>query len=266
MSERLRGSSDEELGRALAAVGRDLGVPNTPAIVPDVLARIDDLERQPAAIRPRLSLPSRRRTLVLLAAAVLLVAAAALATELVIRLGAVSIEIVPSEPASPPSSVATGEAFGTPVSIAAAEARAGFPAAVPGELGPPDHVWVGRARFEFDPALASSRIVMAWDPGPNLPVIPDLPWGAVLMQFDADLEVAVKVVSADMGSVASVLVEGRAASWVTGAHTLEIMTPDGPLALRVTGNVLLWERGTHTLRLETDLSVDRAVAIAESIG
>jgi hypothetical protein len=248
------------------AVGLDLGVPATPVIVPDVLARIQDAERQPPGIRPRLSLPSRRRTLVLIAAAVLLVAAAALATEIAIRLGAVSIEIVPSAPPSTTGDVESADAFGIPVSIGAAETRAGFPAAVPRELGAPHHVWVGRARFDFDPALSTPRIVMAWNPGPDLPVIPELSWGAVLMQFEGDVEIAVKTVFADTGSVASALVDGRAASWITGAHTLEIRTPAGPVALRVTGNVLLWERGTQTLRLETDLSLDRATAIAESIG
>jgi hypothetical protein len=266
MSGRLHELSDEDLGQALTAVGRDLAVPKTPMVVPEVLGRIRAEERRPSTLRPSLSLPSRRRTLVLLAAAVLLVAAAALATELVLRFGAVTIEIVPSATTSPPAGFESGEAFGNRVSLAEAEARAGVPAAVPAELGAPDDVWVGRARVGFDPAILTQRIVMAWDARADLPEIPGLPWGAVLMQLDADVEVAVKMVSADTGSVASVLVDGAAGSWVTGAHTMEIATRGGSIAVRVTGNVLLWEHGSQTLRLETDVSVDRAIAIAESVG
>jgi hypothetical protein len=265
MSERWRDLSDGELGRALEAVGRHLAVPETPAVIPDVLARIHGAERNPSLIRPRWSLPSRRRAIVLIAAAVLLVAAVAFATELVIRLGAVTIEIVPSAPTSMPSATENDSAFGRPVSIAGAEARTGLSAAVPRDLAAPDHVWAGRSRVGFDPGLASPTIIMAWDPEPELPAIPELPWGAVLMQFDADIEIAVKTISADTGSVASVLVDGRSAWWITGAHALEITTPGGRVDLRVTGNVLVWQRGSETLRLETDLSVDRAVGIAESI-
>jgi hypothetical protein len=264
MSERLRALSDYELGRVLAEVGRDLDTPPTPPILPGVRERLRDMEQRPAMLRPRLSLPSRRRTLVLVLAALLLVAFAALATTLVLRLGAVRIEIVPSASSTVPTSVETSAAFGERVTFAEAEEKAGFPAVVPTELGAPDRLWVGEAPVGFDPAIVSRRIVMAWDPRADLPTIPGLPWGAILMEFPGDAEIVAKTVSADTGTLANVLVDGRAAAWITGVHTMEIATSTGPRVLRVTGNVLVWQRGTQTLRLETNVSVDRAVAIAES--
>ena len=266
MNERFRTLSDEDLGYALAEIGRDLHVPPTPPIVPGVLERLRDTEQRPAALQPRLSLPSRRRTLVLVLAALLLVAFVAVATELVLHLGAVRIEIVPSASPSVPAPLENSGAFGEPVTIAEAEASAGFPAEVPAELGDPERVWVGQAPVGFDPAVVSSRIVMAWDADDRLPPIPGLPWGAVLMQLQGEAEIVAKTVAADTGTVASVLVDGRAAAWITGVHTMEISTATGTRVVRVTGNVLVWQRGTQTFRLEANVSVDRAISIAESTG
>ena len=36
--------------------------------------------------------------------------------------------------------------------------------------------------------------------------------------------------------------------------------------VRLVGNVLLWERGTRTLRLEADITKEKALQIAASVG
>jgi hypothetical protein len=265
VSERLRGLSDEELGRALRVVGRDLDVPPTPAILPGVLARIAEVERAPAWLQPRLSLPSRRRTLVLVAAVVLLLAAAAIASRLVIHIGAVTIGVVPSMPTPIPNEFESADVFGDPISLADAGARAGFAPVVPAALGPPDHVWVGRAQAGFDPTVVTTRIVMAWDPRQHLPAIDRLPWGAVVMELEGEAEIISKAVASDTATLEPARVDGRRAAWTSGKHAMEIATATGRRAVLVTGNVLVWQEGALTFRLETALPKGEAVGIAESI-
>lgn len=265
MSERLRRLSDEDLGRALRAVGRDLDVPPTPPIVPGVLARIAEVERAPAWFQPRLSLPSRRRTLVLVAAVVLLVAAAAVAARLVVHIGAVTIGVVPSMPTPIPREFERAGVFGEPVQLADAEGRAGFAAVVPPALGSPDHVWIGQAQAGFDSTVVTTRIVMAWEPRPRLPAIARLPWGAVVMELEGEAEVIAKTVASDSATMEPASVDGRVAIWTTGEHTMEIATATGRRTVLVTGNVLVWQEGVLTFRLETAMPKAEAVRIAESI-
>jgi hypothetical protein len=265
VSERLRRLSDEELGRALRVVGRDVDLPPTPAILPGVLARIAEVERAPAWMQPRLSLPSRRRTLVLVAAVLLLVAAVAVASRLVIHIGAVTIGVVPSMPTPIPNEFESPEVFGDPTPIADAGSRAGFAPIVPAALGPPDHVWVGQAQAGFDPTVVTTRIVMAWDPRPRLPAIDRLPWGAVLMELEGEAEIISKSVASDTGTLEPARVDGGQASWTSGKHAMEIATATGREVVLVTGNVLVWQEGPLTFRLETALPKGEAIGIAESI-
>jgi hypothetical protein len=252
---------DRDLAATLTSIGRELELPATPDVTEGVRARIAERERAPVALRPRLSLPSRRRTIVLVAAAILLLGGAAFAAKLVIDLGAVTIEVVPSRPSALPTDLETGRAFGRPVSLDAAEGAAGFAATVPAELGAPDHVWVGTA----DVGPPTARIVLAWDPRIDLPPIEGLPWGTVLMELHGNAAVLGKTVFADAGSIDTVPVDGRTAYWISGEHTLTIAVPAGTRDVRITGNVLIWQRGGLTYRMETTASLDRAIAIAGSV-
>lgn len=258
----LRHLPDADLSAALTRIGRDLDVPTTPLVVEGVRARIAEREGTPVTFRPRLSLPSRRRTIALVAAAMLLLGGAALAAKLVIDLGAVTIDVVPSRPTAPPTTMETGRAFGRPTTLAAAESAAGFAASIPTALGAPDHVWVGTSA---DLGPPTTRIVLAWDPRLDLPAIDGLPWGAVLMELRGDAALIGKTVFADAGSLDVVHVHGDVAYWITGEHTLTIATPLGTRDLKITGNVLVWQRGGLTYRMETTASRDRAIAIAETL-
>src|SRR5262249_25502515 len=123
MSDRDR-ITDERLGAALRALEVDW--PATPELTSSVTATIRDVGRAPGAMRPRLSFPSRRRTVLILVGALLVLTAAAAATKLVIDLGAVTIRTTTgTPPASLP--VFSPDAFGAPVAdTAAASSRAGF--------------------------------------------------------------------------------------------------------------------------------------------
>ena len=265
MSDRLRGYDDPALGHALTSLSDHVAWPTPPDVTPEVMRIIHDRERHPSLARPMLFLPSRRRTLVLVIAAILLVASAAVAAKLVIDLGALTVELVPGRPTSLPSLPPEGADLGRPVTLQEAADIAGFTPLVPGALGPPDRVWVDEGVTTFEAADRTTRVVMAWRPDADLPQIPGTPWGAVLMEFDGDADVAIKIVYAETGSLRRALVDGRSAFWTTGRHELDLLGPDGLRRYLVTGNVLLWEEAELVARLETALGKHAVVEVAESI-
>lgn len=265
MNGRLQGMSDELLGQALAGVAPDLAWPATPDLARAVAETITQRERVPGLAPPRLWMPSRRRVVVLIAAAILVLAAAAVAAKLVIDLGAVSVQVIPGRPTALPSAPATDADFGTPVSMDRAARIAGFAPLVPDGLGAPDRVWVDRGAVSYTGETAS-RIVLAWRPGPGLPPIAGSTWGAVLMQFEGSTDSAVKLVFEEGNRLGEAYVNGTPAYWVTGEHELDLLTPSGVQAVRVTGQVLLWNDQGLALRLETDLDKAQAIRIAESAG
>jgi hypothetical protein len=261
--ERLQRMSDEELGTALR--GAAPAWPPTPPVTAMVARQIRAAERSGHPLRPRLSIPSRRRTLVIVIAVVLALATAAVAAKLVIDIGAETLRTASGTPGPLPP--ASGPAFGDPVDdVSHAERLAAFGVGVPASLGPPDHVWVGKAFPDGQAATPTTRVTMAWDPRPDLPVLKNLPWGAVLMEFTGRAELVSKTVFSETGSFRSVRFEGDDAYWVVGEHTVTISSSDGSgtVDLRVTGNVFIWQRGDLTLRLETSLGLDEALAIAGS--
>ena len=63
-------------------------------------------------------------------------------------------------------------------------------------------------------------------------------------------------------------VHGNPALWTTGPYMLQFRrgaVGDYDARRLVQGNVLLWTEGRYTYRLETDLSMDEAVKVAESL-
>ena len=103
------------------------------------------------------------------------------------------------------------------------------------------------------------RVTLAWRPRPDLPAIEGTRFGAVLMRFEGDTDVAFKDVYEDTGTVRPTRVG------TTGPHLLQLLTSEGVAFVRVEGNVLLWSDRPFTLRLETALAEREAVLIAESV-
>jgi hypothetical protein len=259
VTERLRGLDDEALGRALTAAAGDIAWPPAPDLVGGVSRAIRERERHPSLVRPRRSLPGRRRTLLLVVVGVVVLAAAALAAKVVIDLGALSIDTIPGRPTALPTALASGPTIGHPATLAEAEKEAGFHAAVPEALGAPDAVWV-------DATSDGSRIVLAWTPTSTLPSIDGLSWGAVLYEFRGDAEQASKSVFMEGDTFEETEVGGQRGLWITGRHELDLVTADGRYArYRVNGNVLVWNVNELALRLETSLREAAAVRLAESI-
>lgn len=265
MNERSRPMTESALRDALVAARKHIDWPTSPDVVEDVGATIRAMRATPSLAAPRLSMPSRRRTLLAIAAALVLLAGAAFAARLVIELGAIAVRVLPDRPTSLPTNVATSDDLGRQVTLAEAEAAAGFPAALPTALGPPDHTWIDEALVGFDPDDVARRIVNAWQPTSGLPAIQGTEAGALLMQFEGDWEIASKLLSAETGRFGHAIVEGRPGLWTAGEHELELISGDEPLRLLVTGNVLIWQDAGYTFRLETVLGKRAAIAIAESI-
>jgi hypothetical protein len=265
MNDRSRPMTESALREALFAAGERIDWPTPPDVADDVGASIRAMQAKPSLVAPRLSMPSRRRTLLSIAAALLLVAGAALAARLVLELGAVAVRVLPDRPTSLPTNVATSDDLGREVTLAEAEAATGFPAALPAALGPPDRTWIDEAEVGFEPGDVARRIVNAWEPTTGLPAIPGTEAGAVLMQFEGDWEVASKLLSAETDRFGEAIVEGRPAFWTSGEHELQLISGDQPVRLLVTGNVLIWQDAGYTFRLETVLGKRAAIVIAESI-
>ncbi len=265
-TERLRRLSDEDLGRAIRA--SEPAWPATPPLASTVAERIRETERLPQ-LRPRLSLPSRRRTILILVAATVLLAAAAVAAALVVRIGAESVSVVPGPPPTLPPDVLSSDVLGRPASsLAEAGSRAGFDVVLPARLDDPAGVWTGPTPPDTFGSTPVTRVVVAWSPTPALPAVRGLPWGAVLMEFPGEANLAAKTIfEGTAGGIRSVSVGGGEGLWVTGDHTITLAASDGgaPVELRVTGNVLLWQRGDLTLRLETALGLPAALETAASI-
>jgi hypothetical protein len=265
MSDRLREMNDAELGDALSASGANIAWPATPAVAGAVGETIRRLEARPSLAASRWSMPSRRRTLIAVAAVLLLLAGAALATKLVIELGAVAIEVLPGRPDALPSTVVTDDPIGREIPLAAAAEVAGFPAALPSGIGAPARTWVDEAIVGFEPEVVARRVVNVWPPTSTLPAIAGTDLGAVLMQFEGPWQVASKQLSAETNDFGLTWVSGRQAFWTTGNHELLLLTDAGSRRLLVTGNVLLWQKGGFTFRLETSLGERAAIRIAETI-
>ncbi|MEW5988128.1 MAG: hypothetical protein AB1791_15965 [Chloroflexota bacterium] len=138
-----------------------------------------------------------------------------------------------------------------------AELRAGVPVKLPtypADLGPPDRV--------FYQEVAGPMVVLVWlEPGSADQVrlslyILALEGGAFGGKFDWE-------------NVEPATVNGDTAYWVQGWHILQFFDARGrplyEMARLVEGNVLIWVEGDVTYRLETALSLEEAVRIAESL-
>jgi len=241
-----------ELERALVALGRDLAVPDAPALVPRVLQALE---------RPR---PSTSRRLRLgLALAVVLVAAllAALAIpdarSTLLRffhIGAARIEVVDELPTvvPEPPELDLETALGERVSLAQARRRAGFDLLELDErpdrvyLGPRGTVWFLYGRPD------AVRLLVAQTP-----------------QLRVDEPFILKKLAGAGVSVETARVRGNPAYFLSGEpHELILIDEHGiPVqeTARLAQDVLLWEEGGRTYRLEGELTLDEALDIANSL-
>jgi hypothetical protein len=218
-----------ELERALVALGRELDVPVTPALVPAVRVRI-------GRSRARWLLPAVA-VVILAVAAAFAVPQARTAILRFFHIGAVRVERVGTLPRANVTRLTAG--LGSVRSRSAAEHVAGFSAQL-GEIAAPSRWW------------ARQRILAT--------IIP--PDGILLVELAGnDVGAAKKLVDPE-ARVVPTNVGGSFALWIAGRHVLVL---SDSAVVRYAGNALVWTRGGRTFRLEGEPSLKAAIRDAKAI-
>jgi hypothetical protein len=232
-----------ELERALVAVGRDLDVPEAPALAPRVLARIERRSR------------SRLALLVAVAAAVVAVGiafAVPQARSSILRffhLGAATVERVDTLPPAGQRPLAAG--FGPARSRTAAERVAGFPIVLPPFAhGAP-------ARYYARPGLIAT---LFRSHGKRV----------LLAELDGQqLGFSKKFVSPGTDIQPAEVSRAYDGLWLSGGPHVIVWGPPGgsmrQFSTRLAGNVLVWQTRSRTYRLEGDVSRGAAIELAGQI-
>ncbi len=223
-------------------------------------------------VQARLAAPPRRRSWLARPAWQLAVASVALIVAVVMAipparaavldfLGFGSVRITREEPN--PSRFGQALVLGDPVTLT--QARRALPVLVPEEVGDPDAVYL-----DEHPTMGP-RVDMVYRARPGLPSSSNTEAGMLITQFRA---VASPLIEKSVGSGAKVErleVGGDPAFFLSGApHGFAYLDPESQNAnfeeQRLAGNTLLVDRSDGTLlRIEADISRDRAVEIAESM-
>jgi hypothetical protein len=250
-----------ELERALVGLGDELAYPATPDVSTRVVARLSE------APRPR---GRRRRALVAALAVLVLAIGAAFAVppartailELFGLRGA-TVQRVETLPQVPPASEQS-LGLGRPLPLEDGRPHPKLPEVlVPEALGPPDAAYVSEERY-------GTRLTLVYEPGPGVPESPYTGVGILVSEFVGNGAVNFVEKMADMGTEIEVTQVGPyPALWLEGGpHTVLF---DGESRVfedtgRLAGNTLLVERNDILVRIEGEISRERAIEIAESLG
>jgi hypothetical protein len=160
--------------------------------------------------------------------------------------------VMPPLTATPSTLVSLLEQFAGETTLAEAQQLTNYPLLLPTypvEWGEPDRVFVQDAD--------GPMTILVWlDPQHpdqvkmSLHFIPEGSW-----VVDKFAPVAIKETS----------VNGQEAVWAVGPYPVRLRDGDMQIQRMVDGHVLIWEAGGVTYRLETDVSLEEAVRIAESL-
>jgi hypothetical protein len=177
-------------------------------------------------------------------------------------LGVAGIE-VRFEP-EPAELVGAELALGQAVTVEEAAAAVDFELSVPGNLGPPDTVFLSDRP-------SSGRVTMVWESDEALPAAGDTGIGVVYSQFALELAEEADFVKSVMPdtSVRAVEVGSVIGLWIEGApHLISYEDAAGNRVeeeTRLAGNVLMWESDGVTHRLETTVGLGPTLALARSL-
>jgi hypothetical protein len=224
------------------------------------------------AVQGRLAAPTQRRSWFDRPAWQLAIAAVALIVAVVMAipparaavldwLGFSSVRITREEPN--PSRFGQALVLGDPVTLE--QARKTFPVVVPEALGDPDAVYLD------DHPLMGPRVDMVYRARPGLPSSSNTGAGLLITEFHAIANPVIEKSAGTGAKVERLTVGGDPAFFISGApHGFAYVNPDTDQTnfeeQRLAGNTLLVERSDGTLlRIEADISRERAVEIAESV-
>ena len=271
-----RRPSESEVVAALEDLAAHLVWPTEPDLSPAVRARLSRAPQQSSPPRrwgptgqPRWTFGLAAVVAVVLLASALLAAFPSARRAVADLLGLPGVEIELDGGTSSPPPAAAGDALqlGRSVTLVEARLRAGFPVLVPatgGALGQPDAVYL-------DESLAGGAVSLVYRSRPGFPSAGPSDVGVVLTQFRASVEEAAlrKVVPAG-AQLEQVSVSGHKGYWFEGSpHLLFLVDAQGRFVedrSRLAGNTLVWEQGGVTVRIESALSRDEAVRLAQELG
>ena len=224
------------------------------------------LGRRPAGLGPlvRGLRPAARRALVVVLAALLLVPAAAVAfpgarDDVLEWLGLRDVEVrrVPAPPAGARPELERD--LGRLVGLEQARRDAGFAAAIPAALGPPDRVRV-----------TGQRISLIYAPRDGLPALRGIDAGLILTQSRGGIRgVYLQKLLLGGTDVERVSVGGRLGAFISGGeHAYLYETPDGEVRQDrplLAGPTLIWAAGGRVHRLEAVVPREKALQIGSSV-
>jgi hypothetical protein len=216
---------------------------------PDIAARLQQRRARPAR-RPRLAWAVA--IVLVIAAGLLTVPAVRAAVVEIVKFGAVRIFLGgPTPTPLPPTGHLSLSELPGETTLEAARASAEIPIRLPSypsDLGPPDRVYLLNG--------FGGIVILVWE-DPNYPDLArlalfEIPPGPIVNKLFPE-------------RIESASVAGRPAIWTTGDHFVELIMESRQELVLVRGNVLIWSLEGVTYRLETTLSLEEALRIAESL-
>ena len=269
-----RSSSMDELQqelfeKQLLSISKGLDYPRTPDIAGSVTARLH------ASARPRFI--SRRLVwsltiILILFSSLMLIPPARAAIIEFIQIGVVRIFRAEPTPLTPPnqeipSTMVPMTATPVPTSrplipllenlagemtLEEAQKAVNYPILLPSyppDLGKPDRIFVQEAEGKMT--------ILVW-------IDPQQPT-QVLMSLHLIPPGSWAIDKFDPAEVQETRVNGQRAIWAVGPYPLRLRNNDLQYMRLIEGHVLIWTDGILTYRLETDLSLEEAIKIAESL-
>ena len=232
--------------------------PETPDIAGAVQGR---LAAPPARRRSWLERPAWQLAVASVALVIAVVMAIPPARAAVLDwLGFSSVRITREEPR--PSTFGQALVLGDPVSLE--RARRTLPLVVPEALGEPDAVYL------YDQPVMGPRVDLMYREREGIPASSNTGVGLLITEFRAVTTPVIEKSAGGGARIERLEVGGDPAYFISGApHGFAYVNPAGNANFeeqRLAGNTLLVERADGMLvRIEADISRERAVEIAESI-
>jgi hypothetical protein len=240
---------------------RDLRTHLDTGTPPDVAtAVVQRLRTEP----PPLAVRARRRMVAVVSAVLAAVLAAGLLAVPAVRAAVVEWLSLPGvvfdrDRPQPPSPTVTpagplGAAYQLRTRIRLEDVRDRFP--LPAGVGDPDEVYVTGSAYHF-----------LWRATPDRPALPGSTAGLYLSVFGSEADAMLQKMIRQV-QVEQVEVGDRPGVWIGTEHGTVLFGPDGRPDYgteRLAGPTLLVDKGGFTVRIESRLSRDDAIALAESL-
>ncbi|MGH3035228.1 MAG: hypothetical protein ACRDON_11850 [Gaiellaceae bacterium] len=252
-----------ELEQALVRLGAEIVFPDTPDAAVSVRRRL--VERPP---RRGLRLLERRMLAIAFALLALAVGAAMAVPSArsaileFFHLRGASVERVDTLPRVP-NRLARVLELGNPVRIVDGRPRVKFPdLLVPEALGPPDSAY-------YSAVVPGGKVSLVYRPRDDLPRSRFTGVGVLITEFRGDLHPEfVDKLASQVTRIERLTVGRDPAVWLEGGpHVVFFDTPYGFAEdqARLAGNTLLVQHGNVLVRIEGNMSRERAVELAESL-